>query len=75
MFLPVVVFSAIDARLASETGQGRVEWPSAFVTPETLAVPGFVNGNQVVAINDLEPAAGTHDRCRCCCCVRVVARS
>ena len=75
MCLPVVVFSAIDARLAGKTGQGRVEWPSAFVTLETLAMPGFVNGNQVVAIDDLEPAAGTHDRCCCCCCVRVVARS
>jgi hypothetical protein len=68
--LPVVVFAAVDARLAGETGQGRVEWPSALVAPETLAVPGFVNGYQVVAIDDLEPAAGANDRC---CCVVVVA--
>ena len=56
--LPVVVFAAVDARLTGETGQGRVERPSALVAPETLAVPGLVNGHQVVAIGDLEPAAG-----------------
>lgn len=71
--LPVVVFAAVDARLAGETGQGRVEWPSALVAPETLAVPGFVNGYQVVAIDDLEPAAGANDRCCCVVAVAVVA--
>lgn len=50
--------------MASETGQGRVEWPPAFVAPETLAVPGLVDGHQVVTIDDFESATGANDRCR-----------
>ena len=58
----MVIVAAVDARLAGETGEGRVQGPSAFVAPEAIAVPCLVDGHQVVSIGDLETAAGADGR-------------
>ena len=56
MKLPVIVVTAVDARLAGETRQGRVEWSATFVASKTFAVPGLVHCYEKVAIDDLETA-------------------
>ncbi len=60
--IPVVVFTAVDARLTGETGMSRVEWASALVASEAFAVPSLVHGNEVIAIDNLETAAAAQSR-------------
>lgn len=62
-YVPVVIVATIDAGLAGETGQGRVQRPSALAAPETLAVPRSLHGHKVIAVRDFE-AASTAQRGR-----------
>ena len=64
MKLPVIVVTAVDARLAGETRQGRVEWSATFVASKTFAVPGLVHGNEEVAVDDLETTTAAQSRRR-----------
>ncbi len=62
--LPVIIILAVNMSVLGEAGEFGVEGELAVGALEAVDVPRFLDGQQVVAVDDLAAAAGARARLR-----------